>query len=233
MTASKAIKLLREKSSPERAIQQRKFFKTGKGEYGEGDKFIGVCVPDIRLIAKELKDVELIELEKLLRSDINEERLLALLISVQSFKKDKNNRKDIYDFYIRNRKYINNWNLVDASVEHVIGGYLFDKDKEILYKFANSTDLWERRIAIVSTFHFIRKNKFEDTLKIAEILMYDNHDLIHKATGWMLREVGKRDVETLEKFLDRYARKMPRTMLRYSIEKFSDEKRKYYMSLKN
>lgn len=232
MTASKAIKSLKAKASPEKAVQQKKFFKTGKGEYGEGDIFIGVTVPEIRLVAKQFNDLGMGEIKELLNSKINECRLLALIISVHQFKKGgEREKKQLYDFYLENKGRINNWNLVDSSVEHVIGGYLEDKDKSVLYGFARSSDLWERRIAMISTFHFIRKSKFDDTLKIAEILLHDKHDLIHKAVGWMLREVGKRDAKILEGFLDKYAREMPRTTLRYAIEKFPQDRRKYYMCI--
>jgi 3-methyladenine DNA glycosylase AlkD len=207
------------------------FFKTNKGQYGEGDKFLGIVVPKIRKIAKEFEDTSFDEIEKLLKSEWHEFRLTALIILVYKFKKtkDKKNKKDIYDFYLKNTKYINNWDLVDLTARDIVGGYLLDKDRKVLYKLAKSKNLWEKRIAIISTFEFIRNMDFIETIKISEILLADKHDLIHKAVGWMLREVGKRDEALLREFLDKHKTEMPRTCLRYSIEKLSEIDRKYYL----
>lgn len=213
----------------ERAVILQKFFKTGKGDYGEGDVFIGITLPDARKIAKKYKHLRLKELGKLLKSDVHEYRAIALMILLNKFRNEPEERKNVVDFYLANTAGINNWDLVDISAPGIVGEYLLDKNRAILYKFAKSGNLWERRIAIVSTFAFIRKNQFADTLKIAEILLKDKHDLIHKATGWMLREAGKRNQAVLENFLKKNSRRMPRTMLRYSIEKFSPAKRKFYM----
>jgi 3-methyladenine DNA glycosylase AlkD len=217
---------LRKAANKEKVAIYQNFFKTGKGQYGEGDIFLGVNVPDQRLIAKKHKDISLSELKELLSSKIHEERLTALIILTYKY---QDNKKAIFDFYMKNSKYINNWDLVDVTAPKIVGDYLLDKDKELLYKLVKSQNIWERRIAIVSTQEFIRKGKFEDTLKISTILLQDKHDLIHKAVGWMLREVGKKDTEVLIKFLDQHSKTMPRTMLRYAIEKFEEEKRLFYM----
>ena len=199
------------------------FFKTNKGSYGEGDIFIGVSVPETRKIAKKYIDADLKIVEKLLESRIHEERLLAVLILVEKFKSNEN--KEVVKFYIKNNKKINNWDLVDLSADKILGKYYFDKDKSHLYKLAKSNNLWQRRISIISTFYFIKNNQFKDTLKISEILLNDKHDLIHKAVGWMLREVGKRNQKVLDEFLGKNYKNMPRTMLRYAIEKFPEDKR--------
>lgn len=214
------------KASNERAAVSQRFFKTGKGEYGEGDIFIGLTVPQSREISKSYKELYFIEVEKLLHSKIHEERLIALYILVFKFKKEP---KKVFDFYLKNTKYVNNWDLVDSSAHLIVGEYLMDKARDLLYFLARSESLWEKRIAIIATFQFIRKNQFEDTIKIAEILLGGRHDLIHKAVGWMLREMGKKSEKTLEEFLNKHAQKMPRTMLRYSIEKLSPEKKRIYM----
>ncbi len=214
----------------ERADVSVRFFKTGKGEYGEGDIFIGVTVPQTRAIAKKYTNLELTSLELLLKNKIHEARLLALLILVEKFKKSNEQaRKEIVDFYLLHRSHINNWDLVDTSADKILGAYLLDKDKKLLYGFAKSTLLWERRIAMVSTFYFIRQKRFDDSFAIAKLLLNDTHDLIHKAVGWMLREIGKRDQKALETFLIAHYREMPRTMLRYAIEKFDKGKREFYM----
>ena len=206
------------------------FFKTGKGEYGEGDVFAGLKVPTQRKIAREFKDLSLADLKELLRSKIHEERLISLLILVNNYERgDEKEKKSIYTFYIKNRMGINNWDLVDLSAPKIVGKYLFDKDKSILFKFASSKNLWERRIAILSTYEFIRNHQYDTTLKIAKILLEDEHDLIHKAVGWMLREIGKKDLKVEEIFLKKHYKKMPRTMLRYAIEKFPEIKRKKYL----
>jgi len=206
------------------------FFKTGKGQYGEGDIFIGVTVPNTRKIAKKYWEIPLILVQELLESKIHEERLLSILILVQKYQ--KLNYDKIAKFYMQHNKKINNWDLVDLSADKIIGHYYFNKNRSPLCKLAKSKNLWERRTAIVSTFYFIKNNQFQDTLKISRILLRDSHDLIHKAVGWMLREVGKRDKKILEKFLKENYKKMPRTMLRYSIEKFPEEERQKYLKNK-
>jgi len=227
-------KELRKKASKEKALILARFFKTGPGHYGEGDKFLGVVVPDIRAIVKESTDLSLSDLQKLLDSPYHEERLSGLLIAVAKFgKADQNGKKNIYNFYLKNTKKINNWDLVDLTAEKIIGPYLEDKDKSILFKLAKSKNLWERRIAILSTFHYIKKGDSELTLKIAQLLLGDSHDLMHKAVGWMLREVGKRCSEREEEvFLKKYYKQMPRTMLRYAIERFEENKRLKYLNNK-
>lgn len=219
---------LQDISTEERAKTNAWFFKTGKGQYGEGDKFLGITVPDTRTIAKKYKDLPFADVSTLLQSEWHEERLTALLILVHNFERG-NDQEKIVEFYLQNTQRVNNWDLVDLSADKIVGAWLFDKDKSILYDLAKSTNLWERRIAIMSTFYFIRHNQFEDTLKIAELLLHDPHDLIHKAVGWMLREIGKRNQDVEETFLKKHYKTMPRTMLRYAIEKFSKEKRDYYM----
>jgi 3-methyladenine DNA glycosylase AlkD len=211
------------------AVSQR-FFKTGSGEYGEGDIFIGIRVPVLRKLVKEYKDLPVSEIKILLRSPIHEERLLAILLFVRKFEKgDGDIKKDIYDLYLKSTAFINNWDLVDTSAEHIVGAYLTDKSKRPLYRLTKSKNLWERRIAIMATFHFVKRHEFSETLKISSMLLADRHDLIHKASGWMLREIGKRDLETEETFLKEHYKKMPRTMLRYAIEKFPEKKRQRYL----
>ena len=219
---------LEQLSNPSKAKIQSSFFKTSKGQYSEGDIFLGVTVPETRKIANKYLNLQLTEIQQLLSSKIHDHRLIALLILVENYKKTKD--KNIPQFYLQNLKQVNNWDLVDLSADKILGQYLLDKDKSILYKLAQSNNLWERRVAIISTFQFIKNNKFEDTLKISEILLNDKHDLIHKAVGWMLRELGKRNQELEEQFLKKHYQKMPRTMLRYAIEKFDEEKRKQYLS---
>lgn len=212
--------------NPEKAVILQKFFKTGKGEYAEGDIFLGITVPEQRKLSNKYSDLSLKEIQALLNSKIHEERLTSLLILVLKY---KNNKKEITDFYLKNTKNINNWDLVDLTAPKILGNYLLDKDKSILYQLANSKNLWEKRISVLSTFEFIKNNQFEDALKISEILLKDEHDLIHKAVGWMLREIGKRDIETEEEFLKKHFKAMPRTMLRYAIEKFPESKRQGYL----
>ncbi|MBU2053167.1 MAG: DNA alkylation repair protein [Nanoarchaeota archaeon] len=211
-------------------ISQR-FFKTGEGGYGEGDVFLGIKVPIQRGVAKKFIGLSLPRIQELLNSKIHEERLVGLLILVEKFKKSEEVvRGDIFNFYIKNTKKINNWDLVDLTAPNIVGEFLLDKKKKsVLYDLAESENLWEKRIAVLATFTFIKNEDFEDALRIAEILLNDEHDLIHKAVGWMLREIGKRDLEVEEKFLKRYCKKMPRTMLRYAIEKFDEGKRKSYL----
>ncbi len=221
---------LRKFAEPERALVHQRVFKTGRGEYGEGDRFLGIRVPHIRKLVRKFRGLSLEDTEKLLHSRWHEERLFALLVMVDSFKKSSNDlQKNIYDLYMDSTRWINNWDLVDLSAPHIPGGWLFSRDRKPLYEFAVSDDLWKKRIAIISTQHFIRNIDFSDTLHISEKLLHDNHDLIHKAVGWMLREVGKKDLETEEIFLRKHYMNMPRTMLRYSIEKFPEEKRQKYL----
>ncbi len=223
---------LRSLAFPAHAAVLARFFKTGPGEYGEGDRFIGVKVPVIRQVAKEFKNLPLAEIECLLHSEIHEERLLALVILVNQFEKgDDITRKPIYSLYLANTRYINNWDLVDLSAPQIVGGYLENRSRKPLDRLAKSSSLWERRISIVATHWFIRQGDFADTLRIAEKLLNDREDLIHKAVGWMLREVGKRDVVILEEFLGEHCRVMPRTMLRYAIERFPEEKRRGYLKV--
>ena len=224
------IKELQQIADPEIAKNLSWFFKTGKGEYGEGDKFIGISVPLLRSISKINQNLELKDLRKLLDSEIHEYRLSVLMILRLKYEKgDQKTKKEIVKFYLKNTKKINNWDLVDLSCHYILGNWLLDKDRKILYKLANSKNLWEKRIAIISTFAFIHNNQYIDTLEISKILLDDKHDLIHKAVGWALREIGKKDKETEIKFLNKYYKAMPRTMLRYAIEKFSDKERKYYL----
>ena len=230
MTYNNIVQDIEAFANPEKVDVYQRFFKTGKGEYGEGDIFLGLTVPQQRKVAVKHKEVALSEVLKLLKSKIHEHRLVALLILVAKFQKaDKKEQKVIADYYLKNTKYVNNWDLVDLSAPKILGAYLEDKDRKVLYKLAKSKSLWEKRIAILSTFHFIYYNDFKDALNIAELLLHDDHDLIHKAVGWMLREIGKRDQPTEEKFLKPHYKTMPRTMLRYSIEKFDEKKRKFYM----
>ena len=221
---------LKNAGNPEKAGIVSRFFKTGRGQYGEGDIFLGIAVPETREISKKYINLSLSHLQKLLLSKVHEERLAALMILTEKYKKaDSKNKKAIIDFYLKNAKNANNWDLVDLSAYKILGDYLIDKDKSILYKLAKSDNLWERRIAIISTFAFIKNKKFYDTFKISEMLLKDNHDLIHKAAGWMLREAGKRNEKELCKFLDKNYKIMPRTMLRYAIEKLSNRKKEGYM----
>ena len=227
----KAREEIRALANKEIAQHSLRFFKTDKGEYGHGDLFLGVRAPQIRLIAKKHIDISITDMKTLIQSKYHEERFLGLIILVNKYAKtkDKKNRNQLYKIYVSSFKYINNWNLVDVTCPHVTGKHLIDKDRTILYKWAKSEDLWTKRIAMVSTFSFIRKNDLEDTFKIAEILLHDEHDLIHKAVGWMLREAGKRDIKKEETFLKKYYKTMPRTMLRYAIERFPESKRQKYL----
>jgi 3-methyladenine DNA glycosylase AlkD len=221
---------IRSQADQEKARHAQRFFKTAPGEYGAGDKFLGVRVPVLRSLSKKYKNIPLPDAFTLLQSEFHEERLLALFILVLIFKKDKEpDQKQIYDFYLAHTKYINNWDLVDSSAHLIVGPYLQQKDRSILYDLAKSKLLWDRRIAMLSTFHYIRQHDFTDALNIAEILLKDQEDLMHKAVGWMLREIGNRDLPTEETFLKKYYHQMPRTMLRYAIEKFPEPKRKDYL----
>jgi 3-methyladenine DNA glycosylase AlkD len=212
------------------ASDPARFFKTGKGEYGEGDVFLGVSVPEQRITAKEYEDLLLADLECLLESTIHEERFTALLILIAQYKKGNEQTKErIFRFYLAYTNRINNWDLVDVSARDIVGEHLVSRDRSILYTLARSKNMWERRIAIVATWAFIRRGDHGDTLAVAELLFNDSHDLIHKATGWMLREVGKQDVSVLRLFLDKHTGAMPRTTLRYAIERFAPEVRKTYL----
>ncbi len=227
------VKELEKLKDPQRAENSQWYCKTGKGEYGEEDVFLGVSLPLQRQTARKYKDLALSDLQQLLDSKIHEHRQVALIILVAQFKKaSEETKKRMVNFYLKNTKRINNWDLVDGSTPHILGEWLLGKDRSILYKLAKSDNLWERRISIMVTFAFIKNNQFEDTFKIAEILLSDKHDLIHKAVGWMLREVGKRDLAAEEKFLQKHYQQMPRTMLRYAIEKFPEKKRKFYLGKK-
>jgi 3-methyladenine DNA glycosylase AlkD len=242
------LKDLKQKANPKKARLLARFFKTGSGQYGEGDIFLGITVPESRKIAVKYSKLPFHDISKLIKNKYHEARLIALLILVHQYKSSartflaKKQRKKIFNFYLKNTKYINNWDLVDLSAGYIVGNYLFDKDPEgmstsygtgrsILIKLAKSNSVWERRIAIISTFAFIYKGESRWTLKIVKLLINDPHDLIHKACGWMLREVGKRVSEKdLVIFLDKYSHKMPRTMLRYAIERLSENKRNYYLT---
>ena len=218
-------------ADPEIATHSQRFFKTAEGEYGFGDTFLGIRVPVIREAVKKYKHTPLSTAEKLLKSEYHEIRLFALLLLVFRFSKSSDDEQErIYHMYLANTQHENNWDLVDSSAPHIIGAYLENRDKSILYDFSKSDLLWERRIAIMSTFHFVKREDFPDALAIAEVLLHNREDLIHKAVGWMLREVGKRSRNVEEKFLAKHYREMPRTMLRYAIEKFSNEERRKYLS---
>jgi len=220
---------LKKLASKQQAKILQRFFKTGKGQYGEGDIFLGIKVPVQREVAKKYFNLTLSDLQKLLNSNIHEYRLIALFILIAQYNKvNELKKKKIYQFYLKNTKKINNWDLVDLSAPNIVGNFLLDKNRSILYKLAKSKNLWEKRIAILATYT-IRNNDYSDTLKISKILLYDDHDLIHKAVGWMLREVGNRDMKAEEKFLQKYVKQMPRTMLRYAIEKFPEKKRLSYL----
>lgn len=221
--------------NPEKAKILQGFFKTGKGEYGEGDIFLGITVPQSRKIAIKFKDISLNEVEELLHSKIHEERFIALCILVIQFEENSERRKEIFDFYLANTKWINNWDLIDLTAPKIVGRYIFENGRKNhfiegkLVDLANSNDLWEKRIAILSTFWFIKNKRFAESLEIAKILLNDKHDLIHKAVGWMLREIGKRDLKAEENFLNKYYKIMPRTMLRYAIERFDADRKRFYM----
>jgi 3-methyladenine DNA glycosylase AlkD len=228
--AQAAQQRLRSLADPVVAAGSARFFKTGPGEYGEGDIFIGIKSPTLKTVAKEFKALPLGEVECLLHSDIHEDRTLALVILVGQFTKaDDATRKRIYEIYLANTCHINNWDLVDISAPQIVGGYLEDRSRRPLDRLAKSASIWERRIAVVATHWFIRHDDIGDTLRIAEKLLTDKEDLIHKAVGWMLREVGKKNVAVLEAFLGEHCRVMPRTMLRYAIERFPDQKRRAYL----
>ena len=221
---------LKKAASKEKSASLSRFFKTGEGEYGFGDIFLGLSVPQSRILALKYKDLTFLDIATLLKSKVHEERLIALLILVDKFDKEPMEQRHVYDFYLKNTKYVNNWDLVDLSSDKIVGEYLIDKPKDVLLKLAKSKNIWERRIAIVSTYTFIKNKKFDLTFKIADLLIEDKEDLIQKAMGWMLREVGNRDLVKQEKFLKNRYKKMGRTALRYAVEKFPENKRKKYLN---
>ncbi len=225
-------KEMEECSNEEKAKLYQRFFKTGPGQYGEGDVFMGLTMPETRAISSKYTEMPIEEVQELLNSEIHEHRMSALLIVIQKYRKaNKEEKRKLYEFYLKNMSRINNWDLIDVTASHVVGDFLFNnkEEKEMLYKLAKSNDLWEKRISVISTFRFIKENEFEDSINISEILLNDKHDLIHKAVGWMLREIGKKDQEIEEEFLRKYHKTMPRTMLRYSLEKFTKDKKDFYM----
>lgn len=228
MSLAAARRDLKRVATPARAKSNAWFFKTGKGEYGEGDQFIGVTMPDIRIVAATHANLSATDIKRLLASKIHEERMLALIILTKQY---PSHPADVYRLYLSNTKRINNWDLVDVSAPRIVGTYLLTRPRAALDRLARSTHLWERRIAIVSTLAFIQKGELDDTFRICERLMNDRHDLMHKACGWMLREAGKKNVIALRRFLDRHASRMPRTMLRYAIERLPQRERRRYLSV--
>ncbi len=230
MNAKEISKLLQKMGDKEDYLFLQGFFKTGVGQYGEGDVFLGIRVPALRKMAKEYKALPLKEVLLLLRSPYHEVRLFALILFVNTFaKSDETIQKKIYNLYVANTRYINNWDLVDISAPNIVGAFLMERSRKPLYQLAKSKSLWERRMATLATFYFIKNNQFADALKIVRILLQDKEDLIHKAAGWMLREIGKRDIACAESFLQKHCQVMPRTMLRYAIERFTPSKRRKYM----
>jgi 3-methyladenine DNA glycosylase AlkD len=230
MTAKDIRKRLRDLEDREKAKILQRFFKTGPGQYGEGDLFLGIPVPRLRKLSRECGDIALGEAEALLKSSVHEERLVALLILIRKYNgEDESGRKKIYALYLKSTRWINNWDLVDLSAPNIVGDFLMGRSRKPLHRLAHSPVLWERRVAILSTFRFIKERQFDETLRISEILLCDEEDLIQKAVGWMLREVGKRDPLTEETFLKKHFRQMPRTMLRYAIERFPTDKRQLFM----
>lgn len=231
MSSSLACKSLHACASPKKAAILQRFFKTGPGQYGEGDIFIGVKVPEIRHIARQFNNMPISNIVDLLHSKVHEERLLALVMMTHQFDRgNASEQKSIFNLYIHNTAHINNWDLVDISAPRIPGKWLLHQNRGLLNKFAASAMLWERRIAIVSTLAFIREKQLDDTFHIAKKLLYDKEDLMHKATGWMLREAGKQDINALKEFLDKHLSAMPRTMLRYAIEKFPEKERREYLT---
>jgi len=230
MNAEEISKRLQKMGNKEDARFLQGFFKTGVGQYGEGDIFLGIRIPALRKMAKEYKALPLKEVLLLLRSPYHEVRLFALILFVNTFaKSDETIQKKIYNLYVANTRYINNWDLVDISAPNIVGAFLMERSRKPLYQLAKSKSLWERRMATLATFYFIKNNQCADALKIARILLQDKEDLIHKAAGWMLREIGKRDIACAESFLQKHCQVMPRTMLRYAIERFTPSKRRKYM----
>lgn len=237
MSCHSPLRALQSLAHPNRAKISQTFFKTGKGHYGEGDVFIGVTMPDIRRLVREFCDLSLASLDELVTSPIHEARMLGLLILVAQFQRTKDvaEKTRLYKKYLQcvKSQRVNNWDLVDATAAHIVGAFLFDRPRTLLETMARSSSLWERRVAIVATYYFIRRHESRTTIRLAKMLLRDEHDLIHKAVGWMLREVGKScSVQALAGFLDQHARVMPRTMLRYAIERLPDGKRKRYRKMK-
>ena len=229
-STSAAAAELRSIANPAKAELLKKFFKTGKGEYAEEDNFLGVMVPEIRKVAKKYSAMPENDIESLLASPYNEERLTALIVMGKNYKNgDEAERERLFRLYVKNMSSVNNWNLVDLSAPYISGPHLENGGREFLHKLSRSNNLWERRIAIISCSHYIRNGDFADALKITATLMSDKHDLIHKACGWMLREIGKKDEGALDKFLKEWHTKMPRTMLRYAIERMPEPKRQAYL----
>ncbi len=230
MSASEAIKMLKEFSDPEKAEHSYKFFKAFPGGYGEGDEFWGIKVPDQRKVAKKFKHLEFDEIQKLISHSYHEARLTAVMLLVYKLERSDDELADeITAFYLKNLKYVNNWDIVDSSCHQILGRFLLSRERDLLYDLAESDNIWERRIAMITCYHFIKKEDFTDALEIAEILVNDNHDLIQKAVGWMLREIGNRNLDAETRFLDRHYKTMPRTMLRYAIEKFDEPLRQHYL----
>lgn len=230
-TLASVRKALRAAGDPNDASFQQRYFKTGKGEYGEGDRFLGIRVPVVRRFAREFRALSLSDTETLLHEPWHEARLLALLLLVDRYERgDAAERNAIYALYLKNTAHINNWDLVDSSAPSIVGAHLATRSRARLDRLARSRSVWERRIAVIATLCFIGRNEFDDTLRIAALLLNDDHDLIHKAVGWMLREVGKRDAGKLETFLDEHSRQMPRTMLRYAVERMPPPRRRHYMA---
>jgi 3-methyladenine DNA glycosylase AlkD len=221
---------LKSLADPRHAAVLQRFFKTGPGQYGERDRFRGIRVPVLRKVARKYRHLSLAEAEQLLQSAFHEDRLLALLLLIEHYYRDDDTVRDgIHRFYLDHTGWVNNWDLVDASAPHLVGHYLKDRSKDLLIRLAASRVLWERRMAIMATFHFIKQGDYDETFRVARLLLGDPEDLIHKAVGWMLREVGKRDVTAAEAFLQAHYRKMPRTMLRYAIERLPEARRQAYL----
>lgn len=231
MTISSIRSRLRQLASPAQAAIARRFFKTGKGEYGEGDEFLGIKVPQIRALVRDCDALGEQQVLSLLRSRFHEERMLGLYCLVRRFQRGgEGARQRVFHLYLSNTRWINNWDLVDTSAPHIVGAWLLDKDRAVLRRLARSSSLWERRVAVLATQAFIRKGQFGDTIEIVRSLLGDEHDLMHKACGWMLRETGSRDEAVLEAFLARHVEEMPRTMLRYAIEKLPERRRKEWLA---
>jgi 3-methyladenine DNA glycosylase AlkD len=236
MNARALKKQLAALGDEEKAAHAQCFFKTGPGQYGEGDRFRGIRIPELRALAHQRRDTPLAEATELLQSPWHEDRLLALMLWIERFQSavkrhDSEEQSEIFNHYLTHTGRINNWDLVDLSAPNIVGAWLYDKNRKALYKLAKSSTLWERRIAIVATHAFIRRNDFADTLALSKVLLGDTHDLMHKAVGWMLREVGKRDQAALEGFLQTHCTLIPRTALRYAIERFPEESRQAYLRM--
>lgn len=230
ITAQRIVADLKQLGNQSIAAHSGRFFKTGPGEYGEGDQFLGIRVPVLRGRVRKWRDAPLSAITELLKSPWHEARLFALFLMVERFKGgNMTDREKIYDLYLERTGFINNWDLVDSSAHLIVGPFLQDRDRSVLFKLVRSDSLWERRIAVMATFHFIRAGSFSDTLELAQLLLDDRHDLIHKAVGWMLREIGKRDIGVEKRFLNKHYKRMPRTMLRYAIEKFDQSERQAYL----